>query len=505
MKRLSRLFALAAALLLLLCAAAQAAEDGFSGVYTYNYDYWGEVRESPNAYRAGQVVYSTTLGLDKPMQRPQSLFVQGDDLYVADTGNNRVLQLTRRDGGFALVRIIDAVSGADPAGFDAPGDVYVSEAGDIYVADTNHNRVVMMDRDLNFVRQYVKPEDSTFEQNLSFLPSKLVVDVAGRVYVLATNVNKGLVKYEADGTFTGFIGANQAKYDLWDYIWKAFLSSREQRAQMASFVPTEYENICIDDEGFIYATNTVFSEYDLIGDAAKPIRRLNGIGNDILIKNGKYPPIGDVQWVEGSMDYGPSKLKDITVLDDDIYVAVDKTRGRLFGYDAQGILLWAFGTKGNNVGAFLSAVSVESMGHDLLVLDEMECSITVFTPTDYGNLIYRANDEYLQGLYDTSADTWREVLKLNANYDPAFIGIGRSLLRAEKYAEAMKYFKMAHDRENYGRAYRYYRKEAVEKGVGWVVAVVAALLIVPLILRLFRRMRMEVEANERRKSAGFGS
>ena len=31
------------------------------------------------------------------------------------------------------------------------------------------------------------------------------------------------------------------------------------------------------------------------------------------------------------------------------------------------------------------------------------------------------------------------------------------------------------------------------------------LLIVPLILRLFRRMRMEVEANERRKSAGFGS
>ena len=73
---------------------------------------------------------------------------------------------------------------------------------------------------------------------MAFLPDKLVVDAAGRVYVLATNVNKGLVKYEADGTFTGFIGANQAKYDLWDYIWKAFLSSREQRAQMASFVPT---------------------------------------------------------------------------------------------------------------------------------------------------------------------------------------------------------------------------------------------------------------------------
>ncbi len=503
LKRLSGLLALALALMLLAPMAALAADDGFSAVYTYNYDYWGELRESPNAYRAEQVIYSGSLGLEQRMSKPQSLFVRGEDLYVCDTGNNRVLQLHRSGDDFTLTRIIDAVSGAEPSDFASPNDVFVDEKGSIYVADTNHNRVVMMDRNLNYLREYVKPTDSTFEQNLSFLPNKIVVDTAGRVYALSTNVNKGLVKYEADGTFTGFIGANQVKYDLWTYIWKAFLSTREQRAQQASFVPTEYENICIDGEGFIYATNTVFSEYDLKSDAAKPIRRLNGIGNDILIKNGRYPPIGDIQWVEGSLDYGPSKFKDITVLDNDIYVAVDKTRGRLFGYDAQGILLWAFGTKGNHVGAFLSAVSVEHMGKDLLVLDETECSITVFTPTDYGNLIYRANDEYLRGQYDTSADTWREVMKLNANYDPAFIGIGRALLREEKYADAMRYFKMAHDRENYGRAYRYYRKESAEKSIGWIVAVLAALLIVPLLVSGVKKMRMEVEADERRKAAGF--
>ncbi len=503
MKALPGLLALLLALMLLSPMTALAANDGFSAVYTYNYDYWGEIRESPNAYRADQVVFSGTLGLETPMRKPQSLYVRGEDVYVCDTGNNRILQLHRQDGAFTLTRIIDAAAGAEPEGFDAPSDVFVAEDGALYVADTNHNRVVMMDRDLNFVREYVKPVDATFEQNLSFLPNKIVVDTAGRVYVLSTNVNKGLVKYEADGTFTGFIGANKVKYDLWDYIWKAFLSTREQRAQQASFVPTEYENICIDAEGFIYATNAVFSEYDLKSDVAKPIRRLNGIGNDILIKNGKYPPIGDLLWVEGSLDYGPSKFKDITVLDDDIYVAVDRTHGRLFGYDAQGILLWAFGTKGNHVGAFLSAVSVEHMGRDLMVLDEDECSITVFTPTDYGNLIYRANDEYLRGLYDASADTWREVMRMNANYDPAFIGIGRALLREENYAEAMEYFKMAHDRVNYGRAYRYYRKESAERSIGWIVAVIAALLIVPLVLGRIKKMKMEVEADERRRAAGF--
>ncbi len=501
-KRLIRLLAFGIASLLLLpvcCALAES--DGFSSVYTYNYDYWGELRESPDAYRVQQVIYSGSLGLDKSMSRPQSLFVQGEDLYVCDTGNNRILELHRDGSDFSLVRIIDTVHGTSPETFNTPNDVAVDPEGNIYVADTNNNRIVMMDRELNFIREYLKPSDTTFDQSLSFLPNKIVVDSTGRVFALATNVNKGIVKFEADGTFTGFIGANEAKYNLWDYIWKSFFTTKEQRAQQASFVPTEYENIFIDRDDFIYATNTVFSEYDLKWDVAKPIRRINSVGSDILIKNDRYPPIGDLMWVEGSLDYGPSKFRDITVLENDIYVAVDSTHGRLFGYDSQGIMLWAFGRKGNSEGAFLSARSVEHMGLDLMVLDQNENSITVFTPTEYGKLIYQASEEYLRGDYDVSADTWREVLKLNANYNLAFIGIGRSLMRQEQYEEAMRYFKMAHDRENYGRAYRYYRKIVVERNIGWIVAVVAALLIVPPLLRFIKKTRSEVSAYEHRTAA----
>ena len=501
-KHFLRLMALClAAMMLLPLGAALAASDGYSNSYTYNYDYWGELRESPDAYRVDQVIYSGSLGLETAMRKPQSLFVIGEDLYVCDTGNNRVLHVHREGDSFALVRIIDTVHGAEPSGFSNPGDVAVDASGNIYVADTGNNRVVMMDKDQNFVRAYVKPTDNTFDQNLGFLPNRIVVDTSGRVFVLATNVNKGLIKFEADGTFTGFIGANQVSYNLWDYIWKSFFTTKEQRAQQASFVPTEYENIYIDGDGFIYATNTVFSEYDLLYDVAKPIRRLNSIGNDILIKNDRYPPIGDLDWVPESLDYGPTKFKDITVLENDIYIAVDRTRGRLFGYDPQGIMLWAFGNKGNSAGCFLSAVSVEHMGTDLFVLDENENSITVFTPTEYGSLIYKASDEYLRGDYEGSADTWREVLKLNANYNLAFIGIGRSLLRQEQYKEAMDYFKMAHDRENYGRAYRYYRKEVVERNIIWIVVVIACLLIVPPIIQFVKKSKAEVEAYERRKIA----
>lgn len=499
-KRISRLMALClAAMLLMPLSLALAGDDGYSSTYTYNYDYWNEMHESPDAYRVTDVIYSGTLGLETAMRRPQALFVQGEDLYVVDTGNNRILQIKRKNGEFSLVRIIDQVKGTEPSTFAAPGDVSVDKKGNIYVADTNNNRVVMMDKNLKFIRAYEKPDDTTFDQNLSFLPNKIVVDSSGRVFVLATNVNKGLVKYEANGTFSGFIGANTVSYNLWDYIWKTFFTTKEQRSQQAAFVPTEYENIYIDQDGFIYATNTVFSEYDLEYDVAKPIRRLNSIGNDILIKNDKWPPIGDRQWIEQSSEYGPSKLKDITVMENDLYIAVDRTRGRIFGYDPQGIMLWAFGTKGNNEGAFLSAVSIEHMGHDLFVLDENDCSITVFTPTEYGELIYQANDEYLRGDYETSADTWREVLKFNANYNLAFIGIGRSLMRQDQYEEAMMYFKMGHDRENYGRAYRYYRKELVEKNIGWVVAVVVVLIVIVFVRKFVKKVKAEVEENDRRK------
>ena len=186
-------------------------------------------------------------------------------------------------------------------------------------------------------------------------------------------------------------------------------------------------------------------------------------------------------------------------MNNDIYVAMDSTRGRLFGYDSQGIMLWAFGTKGTTDGAFNRGVSIEHMGYDLLVLDSLKNTITVFTPTEYGNTIYNATEEYLNGHYDESADLWREVLKMNSNYPLAFRGIGRAIMRQENYKEAMEYFELAHDRENYGKAFKLDRKEWIEKNILWIVLIIALLLLVPLIKGRIKRLKWEVSEYERGK------
>ena len=475
-------------------------KDGYSTSYSYGYDYWAAVQESPDPYRVKTVIDSLTLGLETKLNKPQSLYVRGNDLYIVDTFNNRILQVEYKNNTYQLKRIIDRMNGGSPETFKTPYDVFVDPEGNIYVADYGNYRVAMMDRDLNWVKDYVKPDDSTFDQKLDFLPKKITVDVAGRVYAIVTNVNKGLVKYEADGTFTGYIGATKVNISAAEYIWKRYFQSKAQREASTAFVPTEYENLYIDKDNFIYTTITSFDEYALEANQVTPIRRLNGLGSDILVRNDNYYPIGDLWWIEAdSTYYGPSRLTDVTVFDNDIYLVLDRIRGRVFGYDDQGVLLWAFGTRGGVDGAFIRAVSLEHMGYDLMVLDEAKNSVTVFTPTEYGQMIYSATELYQQGEYNRSAEEWTNVMKLNANYPLAFRGLGRALMRENRFEEAMKYFKMAYDDKNYGRAFKLYRKEWVEKNVWWILLGLAVVIIIPLTIGRIKRTKWEVIAHEQSK------
>ena len=230
MKRLSAL--LIGMMIALSSAMAVYADEG----YTYNYDYWGDIQYSPDAYEVSGVYSAVDFGLETGLKTPSGLFVYEDMIYICDTGNNRILEIQRTGSQtLELIRVIDSFKGGEgPETFSSPQDVAVTDDGYIFIADTNNSRILKLDMDLNYVMEFTKPVDATFDQDLSFLPCKLAIDTAGRVYCVATNVNKGLIKFEADGEFSGFIGATEVTYDWTDYIWKRF-ATQAQREQMESF------------------------------------------------------------------------------------------------------------------------------------------------------------------------------------------------------------------------------------------------------------------------------
>ncbi len=482
--------AAAIALAIAILQPVQVSASSNEGGYTYNYDWWGDYQDSADLYSVCKVFTSSDLGLDLKLKNPQGLFVSGNHLYLCDSGNNRIIELNRvSPEKLEVVRIIDTINGASPNTLSNPTDIAVSEDGNIFIADQGNARVIKADMDLNYIMEFVKPTDNTLDPKLVFQPTKLTVDTAERVYCIATGINKGLIKYENDGVFSGFVGATPVTFEWTDYIWKK-LASQEQRAKMESFVPTEYENIYMDYEGFIYATKALNDESDRDENA---VRKLNLMGNDILVHNGEWPVQGDLYWGSGGGYEGPSILTDVTVMDNDIYVCLDRNRGRLFGYDDQGRMVFSFGGNGNMDGYFRKPSAIDHIGHELYVLDSLDCSITAFVPTEFGKLVYKAIEDFDAGKYEESGAAWQEVMNQNGNYDLAYIGIGRALLRQEEYEEAMKYFELKYDAENYSKAYKQYRKIWVEEHIGWIVAVILALFLIPLSIGKVKSLRHEID------------
>lgn len=463
------------------------AETTNSNFYTYSYDYFGDEMHSPNAYSAESVLFGSALGEEVGnFFNPSSLYVREDLLYIVDTGNNRIVVV---DGNLTLNRIIDKVMlDGQESMLLHPQDVFVAANGDLYICDTDNFRVLHTDKDLNVIKVISKPEDETILEDSNFIPRKSVVDTAGRIYVLAANVNKGLMEFDAQGNFVTYMGANPVKVSFMEVLRKR-LMTKEQRERMVQFVPTEYSNISIDTENFILATTNTFTTNELKTlEGVKPIRKLNSLGGDILVNNGYFLPVGDVMWGTGGDISGPSRLEDITPMENDTYFTIDRNRGRIFGYDFQGNMLFAFGGTGNRKGYFLYPVSIEHMGTDLFVLDNRAATLTKFSLTEYGKLINTALALYKEGKYDESAEYWREVSKLNSNYDLANIGIGRSLLRQGEYAEAMKYFESKRDTDNYSKAFAEYRKEWVEDNIGKLIAGFAVLIMLPSVIRIIKKL-----------------
>jgi DNA-binding beta-propeller fold protein YncE len=447
--------------------------------YTYNYDFWDEQVASPDAYRVSAYMLGTSFGIEN-FNEPQGLFVRENRVYICDSGNNRIVVLEVNEAGEHIVSkiVTSVVIDSEESPLANPMDLFETRDGDIYIADTNNMRILKLDSNWNYISTITRPYDESLDEFVEFQPLKLIVDFANRVFVQVRNVNKGLMEFDGRGEFAGYMGANKVAFNVVDYVWK-IIATQEQRARMIRLVPTEYNNLSLDHEGFIYVTNATEST-NVISTQTDPVRRLNAMGQDILIRNGYKKPTGDIAYGTAGGVSGRSRFIDVAAFENDSYACFDRARGRIFMYDFQGNLLYAFGGLGNREGYFLMPVAIDRMGSALYALDSRTASVTRFDLTSYGEKINEALNLYKAGRYGDSANTWEEVLKMNGNYDQAYIGIGRAALRQGEYEKAMKYYKLKHFRLGYSKAFQFYRKQWMEENLWKIILVLGIIILVPL-------------------------
>jgi tetratricopeptide (TPR) repeat protein len=252
----------------------------------------------------------------------------------------------------------------------------------------------------------------------------------------------------------------------------------------------------------IYTTSyALYNDAGVLTNDNVMIKKINPSGTDVLRRNGYTKPKGDNTYFksnDGNGTYGPSKLDAIAVNDYGAYTVVDSARGRLFTYDNEGNLLYISGTGGSGdvstntqIDKITSPVAIEYLGENVLVLDSRRQAIIIFEPTEIAKVINqavkceyegRSDGEYIEGVYVPGAyDYWKQVILLNANYEYAYVGIGKHYMNQKEYKTALENFKLGYDRLYYGKAYKQYRDSIIKKNFAWVAIVLLVIIVAAVV------------------------
>ena len=471
---------------------------------TYTYSIDGKALYSPDAYTAQKSLTAQDMGLAEgdTINNAKDFAVDEDgNVYIVDTKNNRIVCLDR------YYRLRKNADGSDMIikefyndqqikdGFAEPEGIFVTPArtdgtpGRIFVCDTQKSRIVTFSLDGEFQSIIGAPESELFGDSALYWPVAIAVDAYDRLFVVSSQTNEGVIVMTDEGEFTGFVGAQQSVMSVWDQIWRRFQTDA-QRAKSKAVISYPYNNIDINERGFIYAT--IYHE-ELIAQMQAallaetpngvyaPCKLLNPAGDEIMRRNGFWPPAGEIDHKnkQDTRYNGVSEVTAVACGPESTWTIVDAKRSKLFTYDYDGNLLFAFGAEGGALGNLARIKAISYQDDKLLVLDGDGESqhLTVFNRTEYGDVLLGALHYQNNRQYADAIESWKEILMRNSNYDAAYIGIGDSLYRSGAYEESLEYYKSAYDTENYSVAYKELRKEWMSKFFLLIPVVVVVIVV----------------------------
>lgn len=519
MKKLSCVLAI----VLVLCSLfvlVPSAEEAYD-TYTYSID--GEKLLSPDAYSAKDMnkpLTSKEMGLSENLGKATDIVSDQDgNVYIADPEKGRIVVLDKNYRAIQIITEYTDENGAKQK-FSSPYGISITDSrytpdykSHVYVCDSKTKKIVCFERErlLSVIDEDFRAEKTILEPqskllaNVTYEPIALAVDKYGRIFVVSKGAFEGIIVMSGEGEFTGFIGAQKITKSLLDQIWGKLLSV-EQKQDEARNTGTAYNNITVDSDGFIYITNDSlqateqFASIQSKASTHSPVKKLNSSGDEIMARNGFFDCGGEVDVLENSV----SKIRDVAIGPEGTWSILDdrresdgNARSRIFTYNANGDLLFAFGDRGNQIGngkeyTGFTYQCIEREGkevYNILTLDTQNASsqLTVYSPTPYCEAIVRAHALQNNHKYDEAIDEWKEILKLNNNFDLAYIGIGKALYSQQKYAEAMDMLAAAYETEQYAKAFGQIRSDIVGRFLPLII--IGIIAVVVIFLKLLGRAK----------------
>lgn len=382
-----------------------------------------------------QDAYTPYDQVDLPVSGPEDLFFAPDgSLYVADTGNSRILRLNTD-----LAIVAELGQGL----LQSPTGVFVDASGTLYIADSGKNMIVILDGQGNLIREFGRPSEPLFGASRDFLPRKIAVDARQNLYIVSEGSVNGLAMLNTTGNFIGYFGANAAEMSIQMILQRAFLTE-EQLDQFIRNEAASPTNLAIDSQALIY-TVTAGTRRE------NSIRKFTVSGKNLLRSL-----------------FGSQSFRDIHVSDDGLMVAVTEG-GAIYEYDLDGTLLFVFGgpDRGDQrLGLLSYPTAIERVGDDLLVLDRDKNAIIIYRVTDFARRLHDGVRLYMNGFYTEARPYFEDVLTFNGLVLMAYQALADADYSEGHYPTALEYYRYAEDREGYSNAFWELRNSVLQRYLG---------------------------------------
>ena len=431
------LFTVMLAGLLSLTAAAMPPQTGNATTYTYTLDAEGGWVRTQDAYLTGEVLF-----MNEPLSRPEDITERDGMLYVADTGAGRVLRYDLSTGetfemGVGLL--------------EQPTGVFVTQEGNVYIADPQKAAVVMLSPNGEFIREYGRPQTNTFGEDSIYKPSKVVVDRSGILSIVSTGAYDGIVQLSASGEFLGYFGYNSVPMSFLELLQDKFFT-QAQKKRLFNKLPLSFYNLAIDGQGILHTVTQ--------GTDSGAVKVHNVTGVNLLPES--IP--------------GEKNFADIAIGPDGQILAVTET-GLVYEYDSDGSMLFSFGGRAvtserSGLVTVASGIAVDENAQ-LYVLDGERGLVHTYLSTDFADRLHSAIRQYRDGSYETCMGNLQTLLGQVGNVKVVYDYLGKNAFQLQQYNLAAGYFRNAGNQAGYSEAFWEIRNRSME----WVVPAVFLLIL----------------------------
>lgn len=422
-----------------------------STTYTYTFSTDFHMIRTQDAYMPGSVILR-----EASLKSPEDLHIQGKWLYVADTGNKRVLRYDLITGEIQVI---------GEGLLQSPTGVYASQDGRLFVADYAASLILVFDHDGKHLNSIGKPDTSLYGSK-AFKPQKVAADQYGNLYITAESNYEGILQYDINGNFAGFFGSNKADgLSLVEWVQDTFFTE-EQKQKLFLRNPPRIVNLEVSKENLVYSVTQLFQD--------QALKKLNMAGVNIL--NAPY-------------FLGERFFVDVALLPGLQMVAVTDT-GAIVEYDAQGRYLFGFGGRAisadrNGLTSVVSSISSDEQGN-LYILDKQRGVVQPYRQTDFARRIHEGLAFYQQGRYAEAAEIWQEYIRLTPRAAFAHWGYGLALWQMEEYSKARYHLEMVQDMDYVSDAFWEQRNAWLQDHLGGILLLMICLFALYLLLKRLR-------------------